>query len=255
MKRFVPVLLAILMFLPSRPASAIELKSEEQKTLYAIGLTVSKSLAVFNLTPAEFEVVLQGLRDAQSGKKSEIELSSQSPKIQEFARSRRKATSERQAPANKELLDKASKEKGAVTSASGLVYIPLHEGSGASPKTSDMVKVNYRGILVDGREFESSFKRGKPSEFRVDSVIKCLNEGLQKMKVGGKARLVCPASIGYGDNGFGETILPGASLDFEIELLEIRMPPRDTKPAPDAKATPETKPAPEKKHSHEDHSH
>ncbi len=248
MKRILLVCMTVL--LTAAASSAAELKNDEQKTLYAIGQTVFKSLAVFSLTPAEFEVVLQGLKDAQAGKKPEVEVSTQAPKIQEFAKARRKALSDKLIPANKDLLEKAAKEKGAVKTDSGLVYIPLREGTGASPKSTDTVKVNYRGTLHDGREFESSIKRGKPSEFRVDSVIKCLNEGLQKMKTGGKSRLVCPASIGYGDNGFGETILPGSTLDFEIELLEIRMPPRDVKTAPESKPAPEKKPAAADDHKH-----
>jgi len=248
MKKILLVFLTVL--LTATAATAAELKTDEHKTLYAIGLTVSKSLAIFSLTPAEFEVVLQGLKDAQTGKKPEVELAGQTPKIQEFAKARRKALSDKLIPANKDVLEKAAKEKGAVKSESGLVYIPLREGTGASPKSTDTVKVNYRGILHDGREFESSVKRGKPSEFRVDSVIKCLNEGLQKMKIGGKSRLVCPASIGYGDNGFGDTILPGSTLDFEVELLEIRMPPRETKTAPEIKPAPAKKPDAEHDHKH-----
>jgi len=84
------------------------------------------------------------------------------------------------------------------------------------------VVVNYRGTLPDGKEFDSSYKRGKPVDLRLDGVIKCWTEGLQKMKVGGKAKLVCPASIAYGEVGAGELILPGATLAFEVELIEIK---------------------------------
>lgn len=245
------ILLALVtILLTTSICSASDLKTDDQKTLYAIGMTVSKSLAVFSLTPAEFEGVLKGLRDAQEGKKPEIDMAGQTVKIQEFAKARRKLQSDKLAPANKEVLEKAAKEKGAVKTESGLVFISLKDGTGASPKSTDTVKVNYRGVLFDGREFESSTKRGKSSEFRVDSVIKCLNEGLQKMKTGGKARMVCPAAIGYGDNGFGDTILPGSTLDFEVELLEIRMPPREIKATPEIKVAPEKKPAPADDHTH-----
>ena len=219
MLKIMTTLLAILIAATAFAADAPT--SEEQKTLYAIGMTASKTLAIFSLTPAELELVVQGLKDAQSGKKPDVDLAAYTGKIQELAKARRKARSDKLAPLNQDFLEKAAKEKGAVTTGSGLVYIPLREGTGASPKTTDTVKVIYRGTLMDGKEFESSIKRGKPSEFRLDSVIKCLNEGLQKMKTGGKARLVCPATLGYGDKGFGDAVLPGATLDFEVELLDI----------------------------------
>jgi FKBP-type peptidyl-prolyl cis-trans isomerase FkpA len=197
-------------------------KTEEQKTLYAIGLLVSRSLSVFNLTPAELEVVKEGLTDSVTGKKPEVELGAYNEKVQELARVRRKAQGEKMAAVNKEFLDKAAKEKGAVKTDSGLIYLSVKEGDGASPNPTDTVKVNYRGTLPDGKEFDSSYKRGKPTEFRMDGVIKCWTEGLQRMKPGGKARLVCPATIAYGEAGAGELILPGATLAFEVELLEVK---------------------------------
>ncbi len=196
-------------------------KSEEQKVLYAIGLLVSRSLSVFNLTPSEIEFVKEGLTDATVGKQPEVELSAYNEKVQELARTRRKAHGDILAAAGKEFIEKAAKEKGAIKTDSGLVYLSLKDGSGDSPKATDTVKVNYRGTLIDGKEFDSSYKRGKPIEFRLDGVIKCWTEGLQKMKPGGKAKLVCPASIAYGDTGAGDLILPGATLVFEVELLEI----------------------------------
>ena len=109
-----------------------------------------------------------------------------------------------------------------VKTASGLVYTELKAGSGASPNATDTVKVNYRGTLADGTEFDSSYKRGQPAEFPLNRVIPCWTEGVQKMKVGGKAKLVCPPSIAYGDRGAGSAVPPGATLTFEVELLEIK---------------------------------
>ncbi len=109
----------------------------------------------------------------------------------------------------------------AVTTGSGLVYQSLREGKGPSPQATDSVTVNYRGTLLDGREFDSSYKRNAPATFPLDRVIKCWTEGLQRMKVGGKARLVCPAAIAYGDRGAGPLIAAGATLQFEVELLAI----------------------------------
>ena len=112
-------------------------------------------------------------------------------------------------------------EAGAVVSATGLVYRSLKEGKGASPSATDTVKVHYRGTLPDGKEFDSSYTRGQPIEFPLNRVIKCWTEGVQRMKVGGKARLTCPAAIAYGDRGAGAVIPPGATLLFDVELLGI----------------------------------
>lgn len=108
-----------------------------------------------------------------------------------------------------------------ITTASGLVYESLKEGTGESPKATDTVKVHYRGTFPDGKEFDSSYKRGEPTEFPLNQVIRCWTEGVQRMKPGGKARLTCPASIAYGTRGAGNVIPPNATLQFEIELLSV----------------------------------
>ena len=220
MQRFVVVSLIAILAVPTFAAE--EPKTEEQKTLYAVGLLVAQSLSVFSLTPAELEFVKQGLMDAMSGKKPAVELSAYNEKVQELARTRRKALGDKTAAANKELLDRAAAEKGAQKTSSGLVFLSLKEGSGNAPGPSDVVKVNYRGTLLDGTEFDSSYKRGVPAEFPLANVIKCWTEGLQMMKPGGKAKLVCPAALAYGEKGAGDLILPGATLVFEVELLEVK---------------------------------
>ena len=119
-------------------------------------------------------------------------------------------------------LARAAAEPGAVVTASGLVFRTLKAGKGASPVATDTVRVHYRGTFPDGREFDSSYKRGEPASFPLNHVIKCWTEGLQRMQVGGKARLTCPAAIAYGDRGAGGgEIPPGATLLFEVELLGI----------------------------------
>ena len=106
---------------------------------------------------------------------------------------------------------------------SGLVYESLKDGSGASPAATDVVRVHYRGTLADGgAEFDSSYKRGEPAEFPLNRVIPCWTEGLQKMKVGGKAKLTCPPAIAYGSRGAAGVIPPNATLNFEVELLGIK---------------------------------
>ena len=109
-----------------------------------------------------------------------------------------------------------------VTTGSGLVYESLKEGSGESPKATDTVKVHYKGTFPDGKEFDSSYKRGEPTEFPLNRVIPCWTEGVQRMKPGGKAKLICPASIAYGARGAGNVIPPNATLHFEIELISVR---------------------------------
>ncbi|MBC7603970.1 MAG: FKBP-type peptidyl-prolyl cis-trans isomerase [Ramlibacter sp.] len=109
-----------------------------------------------------------------------------------------------------------------VTTASGLVYQSLKEGSGASPAATDTVKVHYRGTFMDGKEFDSSYKRGEPTEFPLNRVIKCWTEGVQMIRPGGKARLTCPASIAYGEKGAGSGVIPpNATLQFEVELISV----------------------------------
>ena len=197
-------------------------KSDTEKTFYAVGLVVARQLSVFTLSSEELEFVKQGITDASTGKKPEVELAAYSDKIQELARTRRKIQGEKLAASNKSFLENAAKEKGAVKTDSGLVYLSLKEGEGAYPGAKDTVKVNYRGTLPDGKEFDSSYTRGKPLEFKMDGVIKCWTEGLQKMKVGGKAKLVCPSALAYGEVGYGDMILPDATLVFDVELIEVK---------------------------------
>jgi FKBP-type peptidyl-prolyl cis-trans isomerase FkpA len=126
------------------------------------------------------------------------------------------------AQAQADPLKAAAAEAGALTTDTGLVYRSLKDGTGPSPTAADSVKVHYRGTLPDGKEFDSSIKRGQPAEFPLGRVIKCWTEGVQRMKVGGKARLTCPAAIAYGERGTpGGPIPPNATLIFEVELLGI----------------------------------
>jgi FKBP-type peptidyl-prolyl cis-trans isomerase FkpA len=118
-------------------------------------------------------------------------------------------------PADKEVQE-------TITTKSGMQYTSLKEGTGASPGPTDTVRVHYRGMLMNGREFDSSYRKGRPADFKLDSVIKCWTEGLQLMKVGGKARLVCPSNLAYGDEGIMGVVPRFATLTFDVELIAIR---------------------------------
>jgi len=202
-------------------AAAPELKSDEQKTLYALGLAISRNLAGFNLSEAELELVKAGLADGVLNKEKKVDLQTYMPKIQELQRTRMAAAAVVEKKASQAFLDKAAAEKGAIKTASGLIISAVKPGTGASPKATDTVKVHYHGTLTDGSVFDSSVQRGEPATFPVNGVIKCWTEGVQLMKVGGKSRLVCPPDLAYGDRGAPPKIKPGATLVFEVELLDI----------------------------------
>jgi FKBP-type peptidyl-prolyl cis-trans isomerase FkpA len=119
-------------------------------------------------------------------------------------------------------INKAAKEKGAVKTSSGMVFISLKDGKGKSPTAANTVEVNYRGTLTNGKEFDSSYKRNQSISFPLSGVIPCWTEGVQMMKVGGKAKLVCPPELAYGARGAGSDVPPNATLIFEVELLNIK---------------------------------
>jgi len=196
------------------------LTTDDQKIIYAIGLSMAKNLSQLQLSRAELDIVKQALTDAAAGKPA-IELNTWGPKINSLAQARMARAATQEKVKAKAFLDTAAAEPGATRTPSGLVYRELAAGTGASPKATDKVKVNYRGTLVNGTEFDSSYKRNTPAEFPLNGVIPCWTEGVQRMKVGGKSRLVCPSEIAYGDGGSPPSIPGGATLIFEIELLGV----------------------------------
>jgi FKBP-type peptidyl-prolyl cis-trans isomerase FkpA len=219
MTAFVGVLIAATV---SAAATATpELKTDDQKTLYALGLLISQNLSSFALSEAEIEIVKAGLTDGVLGKEKKIELQTYGPKVQALQQTRATAVAANEKKAASAYLVKAAGEKGASKTPSGLIITPIKAGTGASPKATDKVKVHYHGTLTDGTVFDSSVKRGEPATFPLNGVIPCWTEGVQQMKVGGKSRLVCPSELAYGDRGAPPTIRPGATLVFEVELLEI----------------------------------
>ncbi len=210
-------------------------KAEMDKVFYALGAMMGQRLkGDFDLSGAELEQVKKGLSDAVTGKKLAVNVEEMQPKIGELARSRMTAKAETEKKAGQQYAEKAAKEKGAVKTDSGLVFKSLKEGTGPQPTKEDTVKVHYKGTLTDGTEFDSSHKRNQPATFPLGGVIPCWTEGVAKMKVGGKARLVCPSSIAYGDMGRPPTIPGCATLVFEVELLGIE-PKAGGAPAPQPK--------------------
>lgn len=212
------------------PAAAPVPQTEEQKTMFALGMTVGRSLKVFELTPEELALVKAGMEAQMSGADAGVALDTYGPKIQDMARARQAQHAMKQKEKSKAFLDTAAKEAGAQVTPSGMVYVTLKEGTGPAPAATDMVKVHYRGTLTTGEEFDSSYKRNEPATFPLNGVIRCWGEGVPKMKVGGKAKLVCPSDIAYGDRGQPPTIPGGATLVFEIELLEIVANPNPQPP-------------------------
>ena len=210
------------------------------KVLYALGVLMGQQVKILNLTAAELDHVKRGLSDAANGKKPEVDMQTYAPKLQQFGTARMKLAADAEKAKGAAFLESAAKEAGAVQTPSGMVYKELTAGSGQQPTPADTVKVNYRGTLTDGTEFDSSYARNQPAEFPLRGVIPCWTEGVARMKVGGKARLVCPASIAYGEQGHPPTIPGGATLVFEVELLEVQAAPAAAAPAAPPTTTPAT---------------
>jgi FKBP-type peptidyl-prolyl cis-trans isomerase FkpA len=216
--------LLLLLLLPApvlaqAPAAAGVPQTDEEKTLYAVGLVMSRSLRQFDLSPAEIEFIHRALVDARAGKPA-VDLDEWGPKIQALVNERGARVVAREKEVSAGYLAKAAAETGAVKTESGIVYTETSAGTGASPTAEDRVRVHYRGTLINGTEFDSSYSRNEPAVFPLSGVIRCWTEGVQRMKVGGKARLVCPSELAYGDRG-NEAIPGGAALVFEVELLEL----------------------------------
>ncbi len=197
-------------------------RTDEEKTVYALGLIMERSLRQFDLSAAELELITRAIADGRAGKPA-VELDEWGPKIETLSNAREARIAGREKEASAAYLAKTAAEPGAVRTDSGLVYVETAAGIGASPTAADRVKVHYRGTLINGKEFDSSYARNEPAEFPLGDVIRCWTEGVQRMKVGGKARLVCPSDLAYGDRGNSD-IPGGSALVFEIELLDIVKP-------------------------------
>jgi FKBP-type peptidyl-prolyl cis-trans isomerase FkpA/FKBP-type peptidyl-prolyl cis-trans isomerase FklB len=225
MHRLLIAAVAALLVIPASWAVAATPESEDEKTLYALGVLLSRDLGQLGLSEAELDMVAAGMADTALGRESQVDMATYGPKIQTFAQARVTAAADvERVEANKFVAAMAATD-GARTTDSGLVFIELQAGDGPSPTATDTVQVHYHGTLRDGTVFDSSVDRGTPATFPLNGVIACWTEGLQLMKVGGKARLICPSDIAYGDRGAGSAIKPGAALSFEVELISIEAAP------------------------------
>lgn len=210
---------------PAKPPPPPPLSPEDvNKVAYVLGTFVAQRtpIASTDLTEAELGEVMKGLSDAAQGKELAVKLEEYGPKVDQFLQAK---AAERGAKAKEQAakdMAKFAKEKGAKKTASGLIYIEQKAGKGNGPKPEDTVKVHYRGTLLDGKEFDSSYARNQPTEFPLNGVIKCWTEGVGMMKPGGKAKLVCPPDIAYGERGAPPSIPGNSVLLFEVELLEIK---------------------------------
>jgi len=183
---------------------------------YAIGLDIGTSFRQDGIS-LDFDSLLAGLKDALAGGKPKYDQQTCRRALQQLSKQRIKNMVER----NKQYLEENKKAPGVQVTASGLQYKVLHQGTGATPKASDTVRTHYRGTLIDGTEFDSSYARNQPATFPVRGVIPGWTEALQMMHVGDKWQLVIPSKLAYGERGAGDVIRPHSTLIFEIELLGI----------------------------------
>jgi len=223
------------------------LASEDAKILYAMGTQLARNVQRLSLTEADLAALMLGFEDGALGRDLQVDANEYGPKMQAFMRTRLEQLAQTERDAGQAFIDAAVAAEGAKRTDSGLVYLELAPGKGATPRPTDKVKVHYHGTLRDGTVFDSSVDRGEPAEFPLNRVIPCWTEALQMMQVGAKARIVCPAEIAYGDRGTPGRIPPGATLAFEVELLGIvaasaQAPPQPVpgEAAPAAKAPAET---------------
>lgn len=198
----------------------VDIKTEADSLSYAIGINMGYNLKNSKIDNANIIAVANGMQDVKDAKKDLMTPEKAMELIQKFLTKQKEAEGIKNLEEGKKFLEENAKKEGIISDPEGFQYKMMQEGSGEMPKETDVVKVNYKGTLVDGTEFDSSYKRNEPAQFPLNGVIRGWTLGLQKMKVGGKMMLWLPASLAYGERG-GGPIGPNQVLTFEIELLEI----------------------------------
>lgn len=222
MRHIIHFLITVSLAVPAAAIAAPELESDDDKVIYVMGIAMGRSIPPLGLTDREIEILYRGLSDQLAGRELAVEPSEYGPKVQALVETRLAVMASAERDASNDFVKQAAAVKGARTTESGLIYLEVSEGTGENPALTDSVSVHYTGTLRDGSIFDSSHKRGEPASFALNRVIPCWTEALQRMKVGGKATIVCPSDIAYGDQGApGGVIKPGAALKFEVELLSI----------------------------------
>jgi FKBP-type peptidyl-prolyl cis-trans isomerase FklB len=216
-----------------------ELKDSKDKASYSIGLNIGSNLKRQNvdLNP---DALMAGMKDAMSGKKpllNEQEVREAMTNLEKDMQQKQIAAGQKNAADGEKFLAENKSKPGVKTTASGLQYKMEKDGNGAQPKANDTVTVNYRGTLINGTEFDSSYKRGQPATFPVSGVIRGWTEALQLMKVGSKYQLFIPASLAYGERGAGRDIGPNSTLIFDVELLDVKPAGGAASPGPAAAAS------------------
>ncbi len=236
MKKLPLIAVAVFALAPFAPAADPQLKDQKDKVSYSIGLDIGTTLKR-QLIDVNQDLLSNGIKDGLSGKKpllTDEEVKATMATFQKDMMTKqaatKKAAGEKNAAEGTKFLEENKKKEGVKTTASGLQYKVIKEGSGPSPKAVDAVKVNYRGTTIDGTEFDSSYKRGEPATFPVNRVITGWTEALQLMKVGSKYQLFIPPNLAYGERGAGSDIGPNSTLLFDVELLGIT--PAGTTPTP-----------------------
>ncbi len=239
-KNFLPTMaiLSLIGFSAISCSKSKEPKTEEEKTFYSIGTMFGSRLIQLSMSDAEIDALASGLRDAAKGEKQKVDPMAYQQKIQEIFKSRMEKQAVDVKKKGAEFLENFVKKEGAQKTASGLAYKHLKEGTGPSPKETDMVKVHYHGTLTDGTVFDSSRERGKEVSFPLNRVIRGWTEGVQLMKVGGTTKFVIPSELAYGDTGAPPKIRGGETLVFEVELLGIEKAPAEAIVPGPAKSAP-----------------
>ena len=220
-----------------KEAPALKLDNDQAKLAYAIGMDIGNSLNPFK-NDIDRGALVAAINDRLDGRDGKLSAADAAKVKQAYFKkmaakhlAEQKAKGEKNKVDGEKFLAENGKKKGVITTASGLQYEVLKAGSGAKPKATDTVTVNYRGTLIDGTEFDSSYKRGQPATFPLNGVIKGWTEGVQLMSVGSKYRFVLPANLAYGAQGAGPKIGPNSTLVFEVELLGIGNKKPAAKPA------------------------
>src|SRR5213596_3411595 len=240
MKRFILILAVFSLVLPLfGQEKSSPFKDQKDKVSYSLGLNIGFNLGRQNV-PINPDALVAGIKDAIAGKPqlTPDQIKETMTAFEKDMEQKQKTAADKNATEGTKFLEENKKKEGVKTTASGLQYKVVKDGTGAQPKATDTVTVNYRGTLIDGTEFDSSYKRGQPATFPVNGVIKGWTEALQLMKQGAKYQLFIPSNLAYGERAMGPDIGPNSTLIFEVELLDAKPPPT---PAP--QGAPKTSPA------------